>query len=623
MRISSGCKGSSGGIVVREDLDVHARAVQQLGEHRTHGRAADDARAMRVRPACKRSDAVANRQRQDGVERFAGPIQVGIENQRFQAFESSTAQLVADGGAPHRFGELARIARAARLEHRLEHDDRIARPDALAKQQLKRSMHGAHRQGSVPTSLTSDGIGRADVRATSALPDGRITPPRACARSRPNAIRRSKWDRTPTRPLGRTVALRGAIDCRQAVDRFADTRAPSALRTRSSRPRETVESSAPFTGKPIANANRRRSRIAAQIVAQANAGDHDADFGRERAPDFADAIEQRVGVRRGEQRREIQPTSIESASTPTSRRPARAAASPGVWRRAARRAARRRAACAGGAQPAPPNAHAAQRRKTGAGRAGTKARAISNPPALRKASGRPKSCAARSTPSAPSPATRVTIMPIAIEIRNAGSVVTSALPIERSANVCSASSGDHAVIEHADHQPAGEIERDDHQRRDRIALDELARAVHRGVKVGFALHARAFAPRAVGIERAGVNVGVDRHLLARHRVERETRRTSATRCEPVAITMNWIVIRIANTIRPTTILPCTTNSPNAGMIAPTPRAWPCVRISRVATDVEREPEERREQQRRRERARTPADPRPQATAAARAPSRRC
>ncbi len=56
-------------------------------------------------------------------------------------------------------------------------------------------------------------------------------------------------------------------------------------------------------------------------------------------------------------------------------------------------------------------------------------------------SGRAKSCAARSAPSAPSEATRVTIMPIAVEMRNAGSVVTSALPIESSANVLSASSG--------------------------------------------------------------------------------------------------------------------------------------------------------------------------------------
>ena len=33
------------------------------------------------------------------------------------------------------------------VEHRLEQDHGIARPDALPKQQLKRSVHGAHREG--------------------------------------------------------------------------------------------------------------------------------------------------------------------------------------------------------------------------------------------------------------------------------------------------------------------------------------------------------------------------------------------------------------------------------------------------------------------------------------------
>ena len=42
-------------------------------------------------------------------------------------------------------------------------------------------------------------------------------------------------------------------------------------------------------------------------------------------------------------------------------------------------------------------------------------------------------------------------------------------------------------------------------------------------------------------------------------------------------------MRIANTISPTTMLPRTTNCPNAGISAPTPpESWPSVRISRVA-----------------------------------------
>jgi hypothetical protein len=90
---------------------------------------------------------------------------------------------------------------------------------------------------------------------------------------------------------------------------------------------------------------------------------------------------------------------------------------------------------------APANAANASAPKTGAGRAGTNASTAISAPAERSASGRATSCAARSTANALSPATRVTIRPIAVEMRNAGSVVTSALPIERIAKVCSASSG--------------------------------------------------------------------------------------------------------------------------------------------------------------------------------------
>ncbi len=67
---------------------------------------------------------------------------------------------------------------------------------------------------------------------------------------------------------------------------------------------------------------------------------------------------------------------------------------------------------------------------------------VTSTAAERSTSGRPMSWRARSVPSAPSPATRVTIIPIAVEIRNAGSVVTSALPIDSSAKVAKASPGE-------------------------------------------------------------------------------------------------------------------------------------------------------------------------------------
>ena len=72
--------------------------------------------------------------------------------------------------------------------------------------------------------------------------------------------------------------------------------------------------------------------------------------------------------------------------------------------------------------------------------------------------------------------------------------------------------------------PPGEVERDDHQGRYRVALDELPGAVHRAVEVGFALNRLSLAARAFAVEHAGVNVGVDRHLLSRHRIERKASR---------------------------------------------------------------------------------------------------
>ena len=80
------------------------------------------------------------------------------------------------------------------------------------------------------------------------------------------------------------------------------------------------------------------------------------------------------------------------------------------------------------------------------------------------------------------------------------------------------------MIGDADRDAADQIQDDDHQRRDRIALDEFSGAVHRAVEIRFLLNERAFATRAFRVERAGVHVGVDRHLLARHRIEREARR---------------------------------------------------------------------------------------------------
>ncbi len=115
-------------------------------------------------------------------------------------------------------------------------------------------------------------------------------------------------------------------------------------------------------------------------------------------------------------------------------------------------------------------------------------------------------------------------MPMAVDIRNAGNVVTSALPMESSAKVFRASSGERPIVRHADDDAAGQIQTDDHERCDGVALHELSGAVHRAVEVGLALYRRALPARAVGVDCAGMHVGVDRHLFAGHRIEREPRR---------------------------------------------------------------------------------------------------
>jgi hypothetical protein len=79
----------------------------------------------------------------------------------------------------------------------------------------------------------------------------------------------------------------------------------------------------------------------------------------------------------------------------------------------------------------------------------------------------------------------------------------------------------HAHLGDADRQAADDVDQDDDDAGDRVALDELGGAIHRAVEVRLALDQRAPAARLVLVDQAHVHVGVDRHLLPGHRVERE------------------------------------------------------------------------------------------------------
>ena len=88
----------------------------------------------------------------------------------------------------------------------------------------------------------------------------------------------------------------------------------------------------------------------------------------------------------------------------------------------------------------------------------------------------------------------------------------------------SASREREALLQHADGDAAEDVDGDDDSAGDRVAAHELGRAVHRAVEVGLVLRSSARRSRASRVgDQAGVQVGVDRHLLAGHRVEGEAR----------------------------------------------------------------------------------------------------
>ncbi len=79
------------------------------------------------------------------------------------------------------------------------------------------------------------------------------------------------------------------------------------------------------------------------------------------------------------------------------------------------------------------------------------------------------------------------------------------------------------VLQHADGEPAEDVDEEDQDPGDGVAAHELRRAVHRAVEVGLGCDLQAAPARLVLADQACIEVGVDRHLLAGHRVEGEPR----------------------------------------------------------------------------------------------------
>ncbi len=115
-------------------------------------------------------------------------------------------------------------------------------------------------------------------------------------------------------------------------------------------------------------------------------------------------------------------------------------------------------------------------------------------------------------------------MPAEIEIRQRGNLRHQAVADRQDGIGLHRIHDGYVVHRDADDQSADDVDQGDDDAGDGVALHELHGAVHRAVELTFAR--QAFTPRAglLEIDDAGAQIGVDAHLLARHRVQGESGR---------------------------------------------------------------------------------------------------
>jgi hypothetical protein len=84
--------------------------------------------------------------------------------------------------------------------------------------------------------------------------------------------------------------------------------------------------------------------------------------------------------------------------------------------------------------------------------------------------------------------------------------------------------GGQPVADHAEAEAGEDVDAQDQQGSDGVALHELAGAVHRTIEVRLGRHFAAAGLGFVGAHQAGGEIGVDRHLLARQGIQGEAGR---------------------------------------------------------------------------------------------------
>ena len=82
----------------------------------------------------------------------------------------------------------------------------------------------------------------------------------------------------------------------------------------------------------------------------------------------------------------------------------------------------------------------------------------------------------------------------------------------------------HAAHHHTDDDTANQVDQRQDDGHGGIALDDLGSTIHGAVEVRLALNLLAAHPCLLVVDHPGVQVGVNRHLLAGHGVQRKTRR---------------------------------------------------------------------------------------------------
>ena len=170
--------------------------------------------------------------------------------------------------------------------------------------------------------------------------------------------------------------------------------------------------------------------------------------------------------------------------------------------------------------------------------------------------GSDESCSNISVLSSRSAEERVTMIPVAVEMIRAGNCVAMPSPMVSRVKCCRASFQPMPICATPMIQPGDDVDQQDHDAGDGVALDELARAVHGAVEGSLPFRAPA-RRRMACFWSIRPMLRSASMLICWPGMESSVKRaaTSDTRWAPLVTTTYCTTTRMKNTTRPTTKLP--------------------------------------------------------------------